>query len=209
MQTYSCASCHFAGAGFQAGIKQGIGEGGIGFGINGEARFHNPEYASEDVDVQALRSPSAMNGAFQKNHLWNGQFGATGINDDLSELWAGLEGTDSPLRFNALGFEGLETQAIAGLGVHRMDCTPEMVEGSAYKNLFDEAFPEVPTSERYFAKQTDLAIAAYERTVLSNQAPFQNWLRGNYEALSYKEKRGAIVFFLKKLIVQNVIMDQH
>ena len=39
MSTYSCASCHHAKAGFQSGILQGIGEGGMGFGINGEGRF--------------------------------------------------------------------------------------------------------------------------------------------------------------------------
>lgn len=38
MGNYSCASCHFASAGFQAGRVQGIGERGIGFGINGELK---------------------------------------------------------------------------------------------------------------------------------------------------------------------------
>src|SRR4051794_31233596 len=36
--TYSCASCHHAEAGFQSGLAQGIGEGGIGFGLTGEGR---------------------------------------------------------------------------------------------------------------------------------------------------------------------------
>lgn len=34
--TFSCASCHHAGAGFQAGVLQGIGEGGNGFGKTGK-----------------------------------------------------------------------------------------------------------------------------------------------------------------------------
>jgi len=197
LKTYSCASCHFAGAGYQAGVKQGIGEGGLGFGTNGETRFHNPEYALEDIDVQALRSPSAMNGAFQQNNLWNGQFGATGVNSGLNNLWEALDGTESPLRFNSLGFEGLETQAIAGLEVHRMDCTPEMVDGTEYKKLFDAASPNLPVSERYSAQQAGLAIAAYERTIMSNQAPFQEWLQGNFDAMTKNEKRGAILFFEK------------
>lgn len=195
IMTYSCASCHFAGAGFQAGVPQGIGEGGIGFGINGEGRFHNPDYAPTDMDVQPLRTPTAMNGAYQKNVLWNGQFGATGVNTGLSDLWAGLEGTDSPLLVNSKGFEGLETQAIAGMGVHRMDCTPEMVESSGYKSMFDAAFPNIPAPERYELEQAGLAIAAYERTLLANKAPFQQWLRGDDKAMSKAEKRGAVVFF--------------
>jgi len=197
LRTYSCASCHFAGAGFQAGIRQGIGEGGVGFGVNGEGRFHNPDYALADIDVQPVRTPTAMNGAYQKNHLWNGQFGATGVNTGLSDLWADLEGTDSPLQVNTLGFEGLETQAIAGMGVHRMDCTPEMVEAGGYKSMFDAAFPDVPLPERYELQQAGLAIAAYERTLLANQAPFQQWLQGDNQAMSEAEKRGAMVFFEK------------
>jgi len=195
LQTYSCASCHFAGAGFQAGIRQGIGEGGIGFGMNGEGRFHHPDYAPTDIDVQPVRTPTAMNGAYQKNLLWNGQFGATGANTGLSDLWVGLEGTDSPLRVNALGFEGLETQAIAGMDVHRMDCTAEMVEAGGYKSMFDAAFPDIPVPERYELQQAGLAIAAYERTLLANEAPFQKWLHGNDQAMSKAEKRGAITFF--------------
>ncbi len=35
-QTYSCASCHNAQVGIQAGIRQGIGDGGSGFGLAGE-----------------------------------------------------------------------------------------------------------------------------------------------------------------------------
>lgn len=195
LKTYSCASCHFASAGFQAGIPQGIGEGGIGFGANGEGRFHNPDYTPADIDVQPLRTPTAMNGAYQKNLLWNGQFGATGVNKGLSDLWADLEGTDSPLQTNALGFEGLETQAIAGMGVHRMDCTPEMVEAGGYQSMFDAAFPDIPAPERYELQQAGLAIAAYERTLLADEAPFQRWLRGDHQAMSKAEKRGAITFF--------------
>lgn len=75
--TYSCASCHFAAAGFQAGRWQGIGEGGLGTSANGMGRIKNPDYPEIDLDVQPIRSPSAMNGAFQRVMLWNGQFGAT------------------------------------------------------------------------------------------------------------------------------------
>ena len=114
--TFSCASCHFAGAGFQAGRFQGIGDGGIGFGINGEGRTKGALYQGDELDVQPIRSPTIMNGAYQKNMLWNGQFGATGLNEGTEAAWT----TGTPKENNFLGFEGLETQAIAGLGVHRM-----------------------------------------------------------------------------------------
>lgn len=60
MGNFSCASCHFASAGFQAGRVQGIGEGGIGFGLNGEGRIKGSLYTEDMIDVQPIRSPSAL-----------------------------------------------------------------------------------------------------------------------------------------------------
>src|SRR5690606_35604588 len=51
--------------------------------------------------------------------------------------------------------------------------------------------------ERYTAVTAGLAIAAYERTVLADQAPFQRWIRGNDQAMTENEKMGAILFFSK------------
>ncbi len=190
--TYSCASCHFASAGFQAGRFQGIGEGGIGFGINGEGRVKGSLYEGTELDVQPIRTPSAMNGAYQKVMLWNGQFGATGVNAGTESNWV----PDTPIETNFLGFEGLETQAIAGLGVHRMEVNPEFfTKYPTYQELFDQAFSQTDIAERYSLKNAGLAIAAYERTLLANQAPFQKWLRGDELALSDIEKEGAILFF--------------
>lgn len=190
-KTFSCASCHHAAAGFQAGTFQGIGEGGVGFGLRGEGR--TPASLLIDVDVQPVRSPSAMNGAYQPNQLWNGQFGATHLNKGTESNW--VEGT--PIATNKLGFEGLETQAIAGMSVHRLNINEEILKMGAYRNLFDVVFPEVPVQERYTKFTAGLAIAAYERTLLSNKAPFQEYLRGNLDALSEQEKQGAILFFGK------------
>ncbi len=189
--TYSCASCHFASAGFQAGRVQGIAEGGIGFGVNGEGRVKGSLYEGDELDVQPLRTPTAMNLAYQKNLLWNGQFGATGVNIGTDYAWE--EGT--PIATNELGFEGLESQAIAGLGVHRMGVDQDFLDENGYTGMFDAAFPDISSGERYTLKNTGLAIAAYERTILSNEAPFQKWLKGDETAMTSQEKRGAIVFF--------------
>jgi cytochrome c peroxidase len=187
--TYSCASCHHAAAGFQAGMAQGIGEGGTGFGAAGEGRIANQQYASKDLDIQMVRSPSALNIAYQKNILWNGQFGATGVNTGTEAQW-----TKFPLSANHLGYEGTETQAIVGLTIHRMQPSTSLcAKDPQYKKLFQEAFPGQPINN----KTAGLAIAAYERTLLANEAPFQKWLRGNTQAMSEEEKLGAVLFFGK------------
>jgi len=189
--TFSCASCHHADAGFQANVQQGIGEGGIGFGWAGEDRRANPMYPLDSIDVQPLRSPTAMNGAWQKNHLWNGQFGATDMNIGTESQWT----VGTPIETNNLGYEGLEIQAIAGLKVHRMEIDTAELFAMGYKDLFDYAFPNVPEADRYDRERAGLAIAAYERTILSNRAPFQDYLKGSNLALTDDEKRGAILFF--------------
>ncbi len=191
--TYSCASCHHAKAGFQSGMKQGIGEGGIGFGLSGEGRRISEAYTEEFIDVQPIRSPTILNSAFQKVMLWNGQFGATGPNKGTEAEWT----IDTPKEQNKLGFEGVEIQAIAGMGVHRLKIDSTIISNLGYKNMFDLAFSDVNENERYTLLNAGLAIAAYERTVMPNAAPFQWWLRGNKNAMTNEETKGALLFFGK------------
>ena len=191
--TYACASCHHAGAGFQAGRRQGIGEGAVGFGEAGESRTLHPAYRPEEADVQRIRTPAVLNAAWQNVTFWSGQFGATGPNVGTEHNW--LAGT--VLETNRLGYEGLETQAIAALTAHRMAGGPAFLVARypEYQKLFDAAFPDRPSDERVSLETAGLALAAFERTVVASQAPFQQWLRGEVEALTDTEKRGALVFF--------------
>lgn len=194
MNTFSCASCHHSRAGFQAGRIQGVSEGGFGFGARGEARVNNTALDAAMLDVQPIRTPSAMNTAYQELMLWNGQFGATGDNIGTEAQWT----PETPKETNTLGFQGLETQAIAGLAVHRMaDGAAEVGKNATYQRLFADAFPETAEGDRYSQVNAGLAIAAYERTLLANQAPFQRWLRGQEGALNRDELEGALLFFGK------------
>ena len=193
VETYSCASCHHAAAGFQSGLAQGVGEGGQGFGLMGEGRIRNSLCEPTLCDVQPIRTPTVLNGAYQPLMLWNGQFGATSLNEGTEHLWT----PDTPKETNNLGFEGLEIQAIAGLSVHRITIDEASVVSNDYKQLFDDAFGDIPVAERYNTTTAGLAIAAYERTVMSNESPFQKYLGGNSFAMSDYEKEGAILFFGK------------
>jgi cytochrome c peroxidase len=190
-KTYSCASCHHAAAGFQSGTYQGIGDGGLGFGTKGELR--RPMMGFADADVQSLKTPSVLNAAYQPNQLWNGQAGATYLNSATKPLWK--EGSD--LAMNHLGYEGIETQAIQGMALHRLNVDDHIKRLPAYKKLFDEAFPGKSIEKRYANETAGLAIAAYLRTLLSTEAPFQKYLKGDLNALTETEKSGAILFFGK------------
>lgn len=194
-ETYSCAACHHGSAGYGAAVPQAIGEGGTGFGLAGEERSVLPSYNSEGEwpDLQPIRSPSILNCAYQELMLWNGQFGGVGDNLGTEDRWT----PGTPLALNALGFHGVETQALAGLQVHRMGSVSRsrVAELKQYARLFASAFPG--EREPITRLNAALAIAAFERTVLATRAPWQQWLRGQHSALTASEKRGAVLFLGK------------
>lgn len=185
--TYSCVTCHHADAGFQAGRRQAIGEGGSGWGRRGEAR--SPAYPMGEVDVQSIRTPSVLNGAYQDVMHWDGSLGARGQNEGTEAYWTGSNSV------NHLGYDGLETQAIRAMTAHRMDRLDGSVleTNPTYRILWMDAFGNEPLT----VERVGLAVAAWERTVFASRAPFQEWLRGNRQAMSPEEKAGAILFFGK------------
>ncbi|HFC00178.1 MAG TPA: hypothetical protein ENJ53_05180, partial [Phaeodactylibacter sp.] len=191
--TYSCASCHIPSAGFRPGRKQGIAEGGMGFGINGEGRFANELYATEQLDVQGTRPLSLLNAAYVTTASWSGEFGGGLVNEGTEDVWR----TETRTILNELGYGGLETQNIASLDLHRMVINKEVMTELGYAPYFESAFSDFPEEERYSPKAAAFAMAAYFRTILANKAPFQEYLKGDKEALTEQEKRGAMLFFGK------------
>ena len=173
--TFSCASCHNAPSGFKSGIAQGIGEGGVGEGSNrvlADICLECDGYDIElDVDVQPIASPTIVNVAYQEVMLWNGQFG----NSPDGIINAGIDPAilmteDTPKQNNSRQWSGVETQAAAAIGVHRLTGIEDVTSAAQ-------------------------SMAAYERTVLTNRAPFQKWLRGDKTAMTDNQLKGAQLFF--------------
>ncbi len=192
--TYSCATCHVPSAGFMPGRPQGIADGGVGFGYKGEGRDQFKIYTPEEMDVQGARPISVLNVAYVENTTWNGKFGANHNNIGTEARWGVF---DEGTAINHLGLDGLESQNIEGLKVHRMNIDDFVLDTMGYRPFFDNAFEEWEEEERYSLKAASFAISAYLRTLLTTEAPFQNWLKGNQEAMGTDEKRGAVVFFGK------------
>lgn len=192
--TWSCASCHNGQNGFKSGIRQGIGEGGVGFSHRTFA-----EGMEKMADIQPVTSPTILNTAYQEVMLWNGQFGnVVGgiVNIGIDPERHFTEGT--PKGANLRGFAGLETQAVAGLVVHRMNAAePDSIlsTNEKYQMMFEAAYGTSQPNDMLEAAA--LAIAAYERTILANKAPFQKLLRGDETAMSLQQVEGAKVFFGK------------
>ena len=192
--TYSCSSCHIPSAGFMPGRIQGIADGGIGYGKNGEGRIKFPNYRDDEIDAQGIRPLSMLNVAYVTNSMWSGAFGSGGVNEGTEYAWGkGESGTE----VNFLGYSGLESQNIVGLDLHRMVISKEILDAYGYTAYYDEAFSDFPIEERYSKITTSFAISAYLRTLLTTQSPWQKWLRGNKDAMTDQEKKGAQLFFSK------------
>lgn len=190
---YSCSSCHVPSMGFMPGRLQGIADGGIGFGESGELRDATILYAEDELDVQGARALSLINVAFTNNTSWNGMFGGGDANEGTEDLWD----LDPATEGNHLGYKGLETQNIEGLKLHRLVVNEEILADLGYKEIFDQCFPTLNEEERYSELGASLAISAYLRSLIADEAPFQKWLKGNENAISEAEKRGAQLFFGK------------
>lgn len=192
--TYTCSTCHVVESGYRAGRMQGIADGGYGFGNKGEARIKYPYYANDSIDAQGARPLAQLNVAFVENTFWSGAFGSDGKNKGMDNIF----GVHIPLtEVNKLGLPALESQNIEGLGVHRQQFSKKIVEDAGYKELFDKALPDLPEAERYSRKGASFAISAYLRQLLTTQAPFQLWLKGDQDAMTEQQKKGAVLFFGK------------
>ena len=190
-ESYSCATCHVPSKGFLPGRIQGIADGGRGFGDNGSYRVISPSYLETEVDAQGNRPLTVMNSTFTTNTTWSGAFGANDQNEGTQAYWNGIT------EVNHTGLVGLEAQNIEGLHLHRMEVNEKVLKEYGYEELFDRAFGDIPVSDRYTPMTASFAISAYLRTILTNETPFQEFLKGNNNAMTTNQKEGAIVFFSK------------
>src|SRR4051794_182953 len=115
------------------------------------------------------RSPTIVNSAWGAIFMWDGRLA------NLEEQALGP--IKSPGEMN-MPIEKL---------MERLASIPE------YKPLFSAAFPNDGMKPTTLAA----AIATYERTVVSERAPFDSWIEGNEKAISEEAKRGFAVFNTK------------
>lgn len=95
--------------------------------------------------------------------------------------------------------ESLEAQAIDPLTMpHEMAATPDEIEAElraipAYVDLFDAAFGGGEQAVTF--DNVTRALAAFQRTLLSNNSPFDRYAAGDASALTAQEQRGLALFF--------------
>jgi cytochrome c peroxidase len=111
-------------------------------------------------------TPTILNVAYGEPYFWDGR--AATLEDQAKGPLTSAKEMDMP----------------AELAVARLVSIP------GYLQAFDRAFPGEPVSIDTIAA----AIASYERTVVSNSAPFDRWVAGDDGAISAAAKRGFALF---------------
>ncbi|MES9972503.1 MAG: cytochrome-c peroxidase [Candidatus Thiodiazotropha sp.] len=113
-------------------------------------------------------APTVLNAAFQKVLFWDGR--AVSLEDQAK----------GPL------INPIE------MGMPSLDRVVERVNGiPEYQTLFEAAFPNQPgITIDTIAK----AIAAYERTLITPDSPYDRFIKGDASALSEKQIRGMVLF---------------
>ena len=172
----ACATCHHPSAGFAENLELSIGVNGHGFGL--KRKFQQPN----DIPFVKRNSPTVINTAFNGIDPENRYHP-----ENAPMFW--------DLRVNSLEKQALEPlkalEEMRGFRYTEKEILPELVNRleriPAYKRLFDEAFgsPNSISSENIAR-----AIASYERTLLTNNSRFDQYMRGDSSAISLSEKEG-------------------
>lgn len=139
------------------------------------ATCHNPALGWSDglatargdkSKVLGRASPTVVNTGYNTQQMWDGR------KKDLEDQATGP--LDSPDEMNA-DYTGL---------LSFLNSNP------TYKSAFEKAYPGEKIDKVTFAK----AMASFERTIVSNNSPFDQWLKGDRNAITPQQYRGFQVF---------------
>ena len=221
----ACGTCHIHGAGGTdpRSLEPGLGSTNPGFdevfgtaddvrGSRGVPRSH----ASGDYDFDATfglgiqvtgrQAPSALNAGAFRNQFWDGRASGPLVDPVTGQL---LIAGDAALENQALGpptsdaemaHEGRDwTEVLARLE----DAEPlafasevptrlsSWIAGRDYPALFEEAFGD----DELTAGRVAMAIATYERTLISDETPDDDFRNGTPTALTPLEAQGRQLFY--------------
>lgn len=221
-QTISCGSCHLGEAAGKAGAQQPIGIGGQGRGRIDPAtgrfvadRTIMPglvDILPTPLDVFDAVGTLTMSGRFDAIDATGRSAPSTigfAMNNRL--FWGGVAGEPydpaNPAKANA-NPENLPTgESLVQLTFmgHRMFGTQRfpLQDNAVYMELLRRAFPDEAAAAAASGNPDDLcnddtlgrAVAAFLRTVITRNTPFDRFLAGDDTALTPTQLRGAALFF--------------
>src|SRR5690606_17410832 len=176
----SCASCHHPSTGYAEFLDLSIGSNGKGLGS--KRVFNTPN----DIPLMKRNSPTILNTAY------NG----IGSKDDYLPENAPMFWDDRAKSLEIQALEPIKTlEEMRGNHFEKSEIltvvTERVREIPEYRTLFPNAFGEnAPIDSIAIGK----AIAAFERTLVANNSRFDQYMRGDVNAISNSEKEGFALF---------------
>ncbi|HEY6171263.1 MAG TPA: cytochrome c peroxidase, partial [Candidatus Kapabacteria bacterium] len=175
----SCASCHAPSQGFSdqgkpfsRGVKQQMGDRNamalVNVAFSSHLIWDGRFKTLEEHAIAPILHPKEMGNGSQPPRGDTSSYGGTPTNNDTLLLFTRMRGGS-----------GVTAEAIA--------------RRTTYTKLFKEAFGDTVITLPRIAR----AIAAFERTMISNQSPFDDYARGNKAALNDHAKLGLALFYDK------------
>jgi cytochrome c peroxidase len=125
-----------------------------------------PTMVGHNMKVGLRKTPSITNIAYSKVFMWDGRF--------------------RTLEAQALGPIGSDAEMNQNVG----DLVSELHRIRGYVEMFKKAYP----GEMFSTTTIGKALAAYQRTIVSGDAPFDRWIKGDKAAISLSAKRGFVLF---------------
>ena len=189
----ACATCHHPDLAYADGRDLALGPGSVGLGPD------RVDFSNGEIPVVKRNSPTVLNVAFngldrrRRRGRREDEFGP--LPEDLEAVNQGR----APMFWDRRT-RSLETQALIPLTVReemRGDAYPEEVAVDSvvarlravpeYLTLFQEVYGQDASIE---PEQVAEAIAAFERTLVTANSPFDRFLAGEEEALTPQQRRG-------------------
>ncbi|TPV94157.1 MAG: cytochrome-c peroxidase [Myxococcales bacterium FL481] len=206
----ACATCHHPQFGLSDGLALALGTGAVGLGPERADGDHPPFIPRHSQSLFNIGDPSVV------RLFWDGRVEAH-ANGDLTtpagdSLLPGVSGAlaaqamfpvvdrlemrgqpgDVTILGEANEIAALDDTDYAGIWAA---LTARLADIDGYVTLFAAAYPEVAREDLTFAHAAN-AIAAYETEAFSfPNSPWDQYLRGDTEALTDAAKMGAIFYY--------------
>jgi cytochrome c peroxidase len=192
----TCAGCHSPTNAF--GDTQSIAIGIDNNGIVGPHRL-GPR--------NQRRTPMAINTAFFPNLMWNSRFAALSgdpFDNSSGFIFPQPEGLTLSYLAQLLDAQAFipptERVEVAGFAFPgdnfaiRAEVLNRLNAVAAYRKLFGEVFPEVKSGAAIDFNMFGKAIAEFEFSLVFANAPIDQYARGQENALTTDQKKGALLF---------------
>lgn len=200
----NCAGCHSPTNGF--GDTQSIA---IGIESNGVVGPHRTGPRNQ------RRTPTVVNTAFYRSLMWNSRF--TSLSNDPFDNSGGFqfpppEGTSLSQQPHLLVAQAFipPTERVEAAGFtfsgNNDDIRAEVMNRinavGGYRAAFGGVFPDVAAGAPITYEMFGKALAEFEFNLVLANAPIDRFARGEVDAMSKNEKRGALLFFDRAKCVQ-------